>query len=93
MPTNNRTYMKAYYHRKRKEVITALGGTCIFCGESDISELRIDHRNGYKGAHSPNGSRGGMRNLFDIIKLIKNGKKNELQIVCRSCDQLRGYKN
>ena len=79
--------MRAYYHRKRAEVVSALGGKCIICGDTDIKALRIDHKNGYNGYVSSKGSRGGFTNLWDAIKLIRSGKINELQLLCWRCDR------
>ena len=91
MPKNSKIYMRAYYHRKRAEVIRSLGGKCIFCGDPTIENLRIDHKNGYTDKVSPNGTRGGFRNLWDAIKIIRAGRSNELQIICYKCDH-GGYK-
>lgn len=84
MPSNSKEYRRAYYKRRRKEVIEELGGKCDNCDA--ITDLEIDHKNGYNGKHSPNGSRGGERNLWDAIKLIKAGRKNELRLLCKPCN-------
>jgi len=85
MPPNSKEYRKAYYKRRRKEVIKDLGSKCVFCGT--IFDLEIDHKNGYNGKVSPNNSRGGMRNLFDAINLIKAGRKEELRVLCHKCNK------
>ena len=94
MPANSpeytRAYTKAYYKRKRREVIELLGGRCQKCGT--IFDLEIDHINGYNGAFSPNKSRGGYRNLWDAIKLIKAGQVDELKLLCKTCN-LSNYHN
>lgn len=84
MPPNSKEYEKTYYKRKRREVLEELGNKCEICGT--IFDLEIDHVNGYSGAFSPNGSRGGRRNLLDAIKLIKAGRKNELRLLCNECN-------
>jgi len=85
MPSNSPEYAKAYYKRKRREVIELLGNRYQKCGT--ISNLEIDHVNGYKGKLSPNKSRGGARNLSDARKLIKAGRKNELRLLCHQCNK------
>lgn len=86
MTTNTPEYMRAYYHRKRREVISLLGGKCVLCGCKETEFLEIDHKYGHNIKPSPNGSRGGMRNLWDAIKLIRAGRKNELRVLCKSCN-------
>lgn len=61
--TNSKKYMRAYYHRKRKEVIELLGRKCAKCGNDNYGDLEINHKKGYNGNVSTNGTRGGMRNL------------------------------
>ena len=78
--------MRAYYHRKRREVLSLLGDKCAICGSTDRDTFEIDHKNGHGIRKSPNGSRGGMRNLWDSIKLIRAGRKNELRILCKRCN-------
>jgi len=86
MTTNSREYMRAYYRRKRKEVLKELGNKCAICGSTDKDTFEIDHINGHEIKLSPSGSRGGMRNLWDAIKLIRAGRKNELRILCKRCN-------
>lgn len=85
MPSNSPEYARAYYKRKRREVIELLGGRCEKCGT--IFNLEIDHVNGYNGTLSPNKSRGGTRNLHDALKLIKAGRKCELRPLCHNCNK------
>ena len=86
MTTNTPEYMRAYYHRKREEVLKALGNKCALCGCTDRDTFEIDHKNGHGINKSPNGSRGGMRNLWDSVKLIRAGRKDELRILCKRCN-------
>lgn len=93
MSTNSPAYMRAYYHRKRREVVSLLGGKCALCGCSDEDRLEIDHKNGHNIKRSPSGSRGGMRNLWDAIKLIRAGREKELRILCKRCNLHNGGSN
>lgn len=86
MTTNSTAYMRAYYHRKRLEMFKQLGLKCSKCGCINYSILEINHKNGYKGVLSPNGSRGGMRNLWDVISDIKAGKIDEYELLCKPCN-------
>ena len=85
MSSNSPEYDRAYYRRKRREVIELLGNRCAECGT--IFNLEIDHVNGYNGRTTPNKTRGGNRNLQDAIKLIKAGRKDELRILCSDCNK------
>lgn len=86
MSTNNLTYGRAYYKCKRNEVIELLGGRCSGCGSTEFSHLEFHHKNGYDGPISPNGSRGGIRNLWHVISLIKQGRIGELDLLCKQCN-------
>lgn len=68
MPSNSKTYMLAYYHRKRKEAISAFGGKCIICSEREHLELHHIDGNG-----NPNNKNvGGLTRLFEVIKNPSN---------------------
>lgn len=83
MPTNNREYNIAYYNKRRDETIALLGGKCAKCGcEYD---LQFHHKNGYNGTVPPNGTRGGYQNLWSVIKLIKEGRAEETELLCYEC--------
>jgi len=86
LTTNSPAYMRAYYHRKRREVVKQLGDRCAQCGCTEADILEINHKNGYNGHFSPNGSRGGFRNLWDVIKAIREGKINEYNLLCKECN-------
>lgn len=85
MTTNSREYMRAYYRSKRKEVLDKLGGKCVLCGDNDHNALEIHHKNGYGGKNHPNGSRGGIDNLWNAIKHIREGRQDELELLCWRC--------
>jgi len=93
MTTNSPEYMRAYYRKTRKVVLDILGGECALCGCKDREKLEIDHKNGHDVKTSPNGSRGGMRNLWDAVKLIKAGRKDELRLLCKQCNLHAGIYN
>lgn len=86
MPSNSPEYNRAYRRNLRLKLIKELGGVCVFCSETDVIKLTFDHKNGYDGKLSPNGTRGGFRNLQHIRKLVENGRKNEVRILCISCN-------
>lgn len=44
-------YHKAYIRRLKKDVISAYGGCCVCCGESELVFLTLDHVNGGGGKH------------------------------------------
>ena len=67
-------------------MLKQLGGRCARCGIADVNVLEINHINGYKWVFSPNGSRGGMRNLWDVITDIEAGKIDEYELLCKSCN-------
>lgn len=91
MGTNSKKYMRDYYHKKRHEVIELLGGKCAKCGNDNYKDLEINHKNRYNGNVSTNGTRGGMRNLWDAIKLIKEDRIDELDVLCVACNHNGEY--
>jgi len=82
MTTNNPEYMRAYYHNRRLEVIKLLGGKCAICGSETLEDLDIHHKNGYKGAFARPNERGGWQQLGDVIKTVKEGRADELELQC-----------
>jgi len=88
MATNSKAYMREYYRLKRAEVVSLLGSRCALC--SSTCDLEIDHVLGYSGKFSPNGSRGGMRNLWHALQLIRQGRASELRLLCKKCNASLG---
>lgn len=91
MVTNNKRYMRMYMRKYRAslrfELFEQLGMQCVQCGCGDLSQLEFHHLNGYNGEVSPNGSRGGMRNLLDIQKLINEGRASNVVVLCKRCNK------
>lgn len=63
MTTNKAGYNIRYYRRKRKEVVTALGGRCLICSLPE--PLEIHHIEGYK--NGPGRGRGQFDRLTDWL--------------------------
>lgn len=84
------TYMRDYYHRKQKEVYAVLGDKCSICGS--LYNLEIDHVNGYENSNNGYQGRGGWQNLNDVLKMLKEGRKNELRILCKDCNLNERFK-
>ena len=88
MTTNTPEYMRAYYHRKRRDFISLFGAKCAICGCTDYDQLQIDHIKGHNVTLSQNGTRGGITNLWDAIKIVRAGRKDEIRILCNNCNML-----
>lgn len=91
MTTNSKEYMRMYMRKYRQstkfELIEKLGYHCIICGCGKPVLLQFHHANGYSGKLHPNGSRGGHENLRDIQKLLKEGRKDEIVLLCKRCHE------
>lgn len=81
---DRRRNQRENYRRKKLWVFEQLGFSCSECGS--INNLTIEHKNGYAEKYCKNGTRGGRQNLQHAINLIKNGKKDELEILCFNCN-------
>jgi hypothetical protein len=81
--------VKKWYHKKRGELYTLLGGKCAHCGFSDIRVLQIDHVNG-----------GGQKErksfscyylfLCHVLEKVKNGSK-DYQLLCANCNWIKRW--
>lgn len=91
MVTNSKRYMRMYMRTYRTNIrntlLIAYGSQCALCGCSELYKLEFHHRNGYNGMLHPNGSRGGHENMLDVQRLIKDGRKDEIQLLCKSCHE------
>ena len=89
MPANNKRYMRIYMRqwrdRKRKELIKVLGGECVKCGESRHPVLVFHHKNGKSKGGNHEVINGGMQNLLNVIGLVKEGRKDEIELLCERC--------
>lgn len=79
--------MEASYQRRRVEILSFLGNKCNICGESDPAKLQIHHKYGYKGKLNPKTLRR-VNNLSDVQRLIKEGKKDEIELLCVTCHHI-----
>lgn len=72
--------------QQRFDAITALGGVCTSCGNSDIRALEIDHVYGDGHLHKRNGNV--QRKMY---RKLKDGTYDgpELQVLCGSCHNIK----
>lgn len=93
-PSQSNEYRRAYYHKKRAEVLDALGTECVRCGYSDdIRALCVDHvkGDGYKDR--------GKTGVAKWCHVLKNLDTSSYQILCANCNTIkreeedRGYRN
>lgn len=89
MTTNNKTYMKLYMRKYRRNLrlwlIEELGGKCVRCGEAWYPLLVFHHKNGCSHGGDHNFIVGGMQNLLHVQKLLIMGRKDELELLCTRC--------
>ena len=79
--------MVASYQQRRKDVCSILGNKCNICGESDPAKLQIHHIKGYHGTLNPKTRRRG-DNLADAERLIRQGDRDELELLCIKCHRI-----
>ena len=77
----------AYRQRIRSEVLTAYGGRCACCGESEHRFLAIDHVNGGGTKHRK--ILGGGTMLYRWLK--KQGFPVGFQLLCHNCNSAKAY--
>lgn len=74
----------------REQVITAFGGKCQCCGETDHRFLTLDHINGrVDTGKSSNGRRiMGKKAMLEVVRL--GFPKDKFQILCFNCNCAKG---
>lgn len=73
--------------RKRKKLISLLGGKCVRCGFDDWRALQVDHIKG--GGSQDSKTMVGMKNNV-LLKRIKNGS-TKYQLLCANCNWIKRY--
>lgn len=77
-----------YLQKIRKEILSAYGGCCVCCGETEPMFMTIDHIAGYKAA--PSGAPRAGQALYQWLRY--NGfPKDGFQLLCYNCNCAKGY--
>lgn len=79
---------KQGYHEARVACLTAYGGQCRCCGETNHKYLQLDHVGNDGAAHRreiANGTRGGSNYQW----AFRNGFPDRLQLLCANCHQAK----
>lgn len=82
----NKEYQRAFYQKRKKEVLDHYGGKCACCGEDRLAFLTLDHINGNGYEHRKKigvGPRGG-NPFYSWIK--RNGFPMGYQTLCFNCN-------
>ncbi len=67
----------------RRTVLSAYGGVCAYCGETDVAALQIDHMNGDGKKWRAEHNRAG--HMF-WRWLRDNGYPSDYQVLCKTCN-------
>lgn len=79
-------YGRAYRESLRADMITAYGGSCVFCGENDAMVLVLDHINDDgKLDTKSNGKRCVGVPLYARLKKL-NWPRDRYQLLCANCN-------
>lgn len=74
----------------RLEVLSHYGGKCVFCGDTNINHLSVDHINNDGAKHRKSmGHGGGGSRIYRWLK--KNGFPSGFQILCHTHNSEKGY--
>ena len=84
-PEQARAYQRAYRRRVRIEVLQALGGRCMHCGNTDQRCLQIDHISG--GGNQERQTLGPSR----ISGKISKGQTEGYQLLCANCNWIKKH--
>lgn len=79
-----RIYYSEYRDKIKVEMITAYGGKCLHCGESDPIVLSIDHIFNDGHVDKKAGIEGGFK-LYQKLKRL-NWPKDRYQLLCFNCN-------
>ena len=77
-----RDYMRTFSWQRKTKVLTAYGGKCACCGETDMHFLTLDHILGDGRAHRR--ELGGTSNVYQW--LIDNNFPPGFQVLCVNCN-------
>ncbi|KKM83724.1 hypothetical protein LCGC14_1306510 [marine sediment metagenome] len=84
----SRARLNAYRQRVRLEVITAYGGKCTCCGESESTFLAFDH---IKGTTGPERAKERKSGISWYLKLRREGYPEHIQVLCHNCNSAKGF--
>lgn len=79
----HRNYSRKYYHKRRNELLSKLGGKCVKCGSTE--HLEFDHINSVEKRF----------NISDLLNRSKQETETELQkcqLLCHSCHTKKSNK-
>lgn len=78
---------RLYNQRTRMKAISAYGGQCACCGETDLHFLAIDHVKG--GGEQHRKELQGHQSIYQWA--AKNGYPDTLRALCHNCNSAIGY--
>lgn len=82
------SYQKKFFAKLRREVISAYGGKCVCCGETEIGFLSIDHIDGNGAAHR---REIGLGNTVYCWLKRHGFPKDNFRILCYNCNLARAH--
>ena len=77
-----------YRDRVRADFITAYGGKCACCGETEPKFLSLDHIHGGGNKHRRETGRSGWR-LWKLLRDL-DYPQDEYQLLCYNCNMVKG---
>lgn len=80
----SRSYYRERKDRIRVEVITAYGGSCACCGETEMDFLQLDHSFNDGGKHRAESRNSGAR-MFEVLRRDGFPQDLGLQVLCANC--------
>jgi len=88
MPYASSINYNAYKRRSRKarreKLLMEMGGKCAECGETDLTKLEFDHKNGDRDYECNKLSARQRLRLY-----AEEYKEGRIQLLCRSCNGFR----
>ncbi len=78
---------RTWAQKRRREVLTALGGQCVQCGIADYRVLQIDHVNGGGSKEHKTMSR------TTFITKVLADKDDNYQLLCANCNWIKRFDN
>jgi hypothetical protein len=72
---------KGRYQEAKRRLMDRYGGKCVACGVTELAVLTLDHVNNDGAEERRNGTRG----FSWYGKLLKEGLRDDLQVLCANC--------